>query len=102
MPNQDKQQYWFKAKKYGWGWGLPVNRKGWIAFMVFIAVWLVALLSLVGPSGTEQPSTAAVGLFVVIVIADVAGLMYVSFKYGEPPKLSWGTKHGRTKKSKSH
>lgn len=102
MPRADKQNYWFKAKKYGWGWGLPANRKGWISFLVFVAVWLTALLALLGPYGTEQPSTSAVGLFVAIVMADVAALVYVSFKYGEPPKWNWGTKNGkRTKAAKS-
>lgn len=99
MSTKDKQQYWFKTKKYGWGWGMPANRKGWIAFLVFIAVWLVALLGLLGPYGTEQPSVTAATLFAVIIIADVLALVYVSFKYGEPPKWRWGGKTREQRKA---
>jgi hypothetical protein len=21
----DEQKYWFRAKRYGWGWGLPIT-----------------------------------------------------------------------------
>lgn len=103
MPKKaDKTDVWFKAKKYGWGWGLPANRKGWIAFGAFIAVWFIALLWLLGPHGTEQPTTSAFVLFVIIALADAAALTYVSFKYGESPKWNWGKKHGkRTKTAKS-
>ena len=35
----EKFQYWFPAKRYGWGWGLPQTWQGWVAFVV----WLAAL-----------------------------------------------------------
>ena len=36
---QDERKYWFPAKRYGWGWGLPVTWQGWavlVAFMVLM------------------------------------------------------------------
>jgi hypothetical protein len=35
----DTSTYWFRAKRYGWGWGLPATWQGWTV----LAGWLVAL-----------------------------------------------------------
>ena len=29
-------QYWFPAKRYGWGWGFPMTWQGWVAFAGFL------------------------------------------------------------------
>lgn len=98
MTKGGEKQYWFKAKKYGWGWGLPANRKGWIAFSLFLAIWLASLLWLVSTgSPTEQLQTKDIAIFLVILFADILGLLFVSFKYGEPPKWRWGNKDHATK-----
>ncbi len=101
MPKKQQPEYWFKVKKYGWGWGLPLNFKGWLSFLLFVAIWLIALLTLLVPVGTEQPSSGAISLFVAIIVVDVAALVYISFKYGEPPRWKWGGKDVRTKTTKS-
>jgi len=31
-------KYWFPAKRYGWGWGLPSSWQGWVALVVFVAL----------------------------------------------------------------
>ena len=36
MPS--RKQYWFPAKRYGWGWGLPSSWQGWIVLFIFIAM----------------------------------------------------------------
>ena len=28
----DKKEYWFAAKTYGWGWGLPTVWQGWLVY----------------------------------------------------------------------
>ncbi len=38
MPS--KSGFWFPAKRYGWGWGLPVAWQGWLVLIAFC--WLVA------------------------------------------------------------
>lgn len=100
MAKQTREQYWFKSKKYGWGWGLPINRKGGIAFGLFLAVWLVALAWLVSTGSAETDiSGRNYTIFAVILITDILGLLYVSFKYGEPPKWRWGNKHDQSDES---
>ena len=38
---QSERDIWFPAKRYGWGWGLPCRREGWI----FLAVWMAVLMA---------------------------------------------------------
>jgi len=35
-------KYWFKAKEYGWGTGLPVAWQGWVALLVLIILISIA------------------------------------------------------------
>ena len=40
-------KYWFPAKTYGWGWGIPATWQGWtvsLAFFVLLFGGAVALL----------------------------------------------------------
>ena len=30
--------YWFHAKRYGWGWGLPATWQGWVVLIMWIAI----------------------------------------------------------------
>ena len=32
---KNKSIYWFPAKKYGWGWGIPCSWQGWIVAAFF-------------------------------------------------------------------
>jgi hypothetical protein len=31
-------QYWFPAKRFGWGWGLPITWQGWAVLFVFVSL----------------------------------------------------------------
>jgi hypothetical protein len=33
----DKPQYWYAAKRYGWGWGPPTSWHGWVVLVLLIA-----------------------------------------------------------------
>ena len=101
MAKKDDKQYWFKAKKYGWGWGLPITWQGRLSFLVFILVWLLAILLILGTADETAHSNSSIALFIGIVVLDVLALLYVSFRYGEPPKWRWGGKNARNKSAKS-
>ena len=34
----DPPRYWFPAKTYGWGWGLPRTWEGWVVLGVYLAL----------------------------------------------------------------
>lgn len=99
MSKQTDQKYWFKAKRYGWGWGVPQNIQGWIAFGIFAVVWLWALGLFILPPTEGEVSTTKPLIGVAIILADVLALLYVSFKYGEAPKWRWGNKRGKRTKT---
>ncbi len=35
---QTEPKYWFPAKRYGWGWGIPNTWQGWLVLAVFAAL----------------------------------------------------------------
>lgn len=74
----DEDDYWFPAKAYGWGWGLPVRWQGW-------AVTVLYLLLLLG-SGVLLPGgsrSAAFGILTLILIG-------ICWWKGESPGWRWG------------
>ena len=42
MEKHDNPPYWFPAKRYGYGWGLPHTWQGWIVFFALsgLEYWL--------------------------------------------------------------
>jgi len=48
MPNENniRKTYWFPAKRFGWGWGLPVTWQGWLVFILFLLAVLAAAITI--------------------------------------------------------
>ncbi len=49
MKNQagpEKPRYWFPAKTYGWGWGLPSTWEGWLVLLAYLILLPVAVVLL--------------------------------------------------------
>ncbi len=93
-----KKDYWFKTKKYGWGWGLPLTWQGWASFGIFILIWILALFAYL-PSGSEGLSSENLWSFIGVMVVDVLALVYVSFAYGEPPSWNAGSKKSAKRKA---
>jgi hypothetical protein len=74
-------QYWFPAKRYGWGWGLPSTWQGWVVFAGFLA--LVAAGTFVLP----QKSLAAYLVYIGVLSVLLCGICWLK---GEPPRWRWG------------
>jgi len=78
------KKYWFPAKRYGLGWGLPSNWQGWIvlaAYFVSIAAIAIAF-----------PPASGAARFVLLVAICTVALVAVCWLTGEPPHWSWGDK----------
>ena len=75
----DDARYWFPAKRYGWGWGVPRTWQGWLVLLGFCAVVLVAAVTAPDPRWT----------LAVVVLATVA-LLLICLKKGEPTRWRWG------------
>src|SRR5881296_2297841 len=73
-------EYWFPAKRYGWGWGPPKTWQGWLFLTVWLAVILPASPYLAGRSFP---------LFLVFFAVMIIVLLTVCYLKGEPPRLRW-------------
>ena len=78
----EEQKYWFPAKRYGWGWGLPVTWQGWVAVVVHLLL-VVGGIPLIHPQSNPDVYSAYVG-------ACTAALIGVCWYKGEPPRWRWG------------
>ncbi|MDN0075220.1 hypothetical protein QU481_09995 [Crenobacter sp. SG2303] len=54
-------KYWFPAKRYGWGWGLPSTWQGWLVLGVYLVALIVGCLIF-------RPAQHPTG-FIVFVVA---------------------------------
>jgi hypothetical protein len=79
---QPTPRYWFRAKRYGWGWGLPLTWQGWAVLLAF-----VALLALGGVLFSPAVSPIRYALYVGVLCTALTGVCYAK---GEPPKWRWG------------
>ena len=78
------KKYWFPAKRYGWGWGLPITWQGWVV----LATYLVCIAAIVV---AFPPATGAVRFVLLVAISSVV-LTAVCWLTGEAPRWSWGKK----------
>ena len=86
MTRPSAARYWFPAKTYGWGWGLPITWQGWVVMFAFIAA--VAFVIAVFPPHRHLPA------FLVGLFGCVIGLVAICWWKGEPARWRWGKKDG--------
>ena len=77
----DGDDIWFPAKRYGWGWGLPVAWQGWIV--------LLAYTVLIG-YGVARFARTATAAFLVYTGVLTVGLIAICWWKGERPRWHWG------------
>lgn len=75
-------RYWFRAKRYGLGWGLPLTWQGWAVLAAFVV--LLVLGGLVFTPGHDS------GLYLAYVATLSAAVVGVGYWKGEPTKWRWG------------
>lgn len=77
-------RYWFPAKRYGWGWGVPATWQGWVVIALYIAL-VVAGIPWISPS--HEPA-----LFVGYIVLLTLLLIAVCWIKGEPPRWRFGAR----------
>ncbi len=78
---QSEQKFWFPAKRYGWGWGIPNCWQGWLVLVAFIV--LLAAGSFLFPPHTKIVPYLA---YVAVLSALLLGVCWLK---GEPPRWRW-------------
>jgi hypothetical protein len=76
----DQGKYWFRAKRYGYGWGLPCRWQGW-AVLIGYAALILARKAIIPRDAT------ATALY---VLGLTAALIVICRLKGPPPKWRWG------------
>jgi hypothetical protein len=82
--SETEPQYWFPAKRYGWGWGLPNCWQGWLVFAAYLLGIAVA--------GGFLAASNQMLLFFLSVGLLTSGLIVICYLKGEPPRWRWGDK----------
>jgi hypothetical protein len=77
----NEKQFWFPAKKYGWGWGPPRCWQGWVVIVVF--------LLLMSGGGIFLPRQSFPLFVIYAIVVSTAFFMIVVIK-GEKPRWRWG------------
>ena len=77
-----KPQYWFPAKTYGWGWGIPSRWEGWLVLGSYFALLLGGIPFL-------KPLVHPIDFSLYVTVLSVA-FVAVCWRTGEPPQWRWG------------
>ena len=75
-------KYWFPAKRYGWGWGLPCTWQGWVVITTFGLLVVAGKVFFAAGHGSVA--------FVAYLLALGLGLVIVVWFKGEPLGWRWG------------
>jgi uncharacterized membrane protein YhaH (DUF805 family) len=78
----EQRHYWFHAKRYGWGWGMPASWEGWVVLVVFLSFTIGGAFLF--------PPHRALTRYVILMGVLTALLLVICMVKGEPPKWRWG------------
>ncbi len=79
-------RYWFRAKRYGWGW-TPLTWQGWAALAAFVALLVADALVF--------PPRQALAAYIACVVGLTVLFLAVCWLKGEPPRWRWGNDDDR-------
>ena len=80
--DRKKNNYWFRAKRYGWGWGMPATWQGWIALIIYLV--------LIATCAFFLPPAGRMGLFWGLTILLTLLFILICWIKGEPLGWRWG------------
>jgi hypothetical protein len=84
MPAAKREnEYWFPAKRYGWGWGPPTRWQGWLVLGIYALCAATA-----GIVFASHRPLAFVACLVLLTLV----LFVVCRLKGEKPGWRWGDK----------
>ena len=83
--NQEHNKFWFPAKSYGWGWGLPVKWQGWLV----LATWFASLYA---AGKYFQPQRNLSGFLIAAAISTILLVVIIALKGEKPLTWLWGNK----------
>jgi len=106
--SEEEKKFWFPAKRYGWGWGLPCRWQGWVVLLIYLLLILATAFLLhceTHPtSGSDSICSHTAGFLMAkglsfdvgepILLSAIAlltlGLISICWIKGEKPRWRWG------------
>jgi hypothetical protein len=82
MSAANTSKYWFPAKRYGWGWGLPSVWQGWAVLIGYVVLVLGGVPFIHATKGGV--------VYIPYVAVLTVGLIAICWLTGEPPRWRWG------------
>lgn len=79
----ERPPFWFAAKRYGYGWGLPVRWEGWVVFIGYLALLYLGMNYFFGPE-----SRLGLGLYIAGLTAALIAIVFI--KGERPLRWRWG------------
>jgi len=80
-------KYWFKRKRYGYGW-VPCSWEGWL--FISVAVISISLCTTFLFSRYEEPTAEMWAIYWGVLIAHFVVMLAVTYMKGPKPKWRWG------------
>ena len=69
---------WFRAKTFGWGWGLPLRWEGWVVYLIYFFLVLFPLFIPDFRKSLDESSTNTI-LYVLFSILLTLILIFICF-----------------------
>lgn len=84
-----KKKYWFKRKRYGWGW-MPVTIQGWALILVHVSFMIGLWFLLFDGVEKGEEEIGLVMLYLGIVTLATANMILITKAKSPPGKWRWG------------
>jgi hypothetical protein len=65
---EPQENYWFPAKRYGWGWGPPQRWQGWLVLIVYVALVIASALYFTNRRNIPAFVACSVGLTALFLV----------------------------------
>jgi uncharacterized membrane protein len=79
----DQSTFWFAAKPYGFGWGLPVRWQGWVVLVAYLTL-------LLGGVYYFKSRRDVVSLLVYVGVLTIVLVAVMAVKGERPLRWRWG------------
>lgn len=80
-------QYWFKRRRYGYGW-IPVTWQGWLLVALLIVVIALGAPFMLGPE--DEITIAQLIRFAMFLAVTVSLFIFITAMHAPKAKWRWG------------
>jgi hypothetical protein len=82
---ETQKEFWFPAKRFGWGWGPPVKWQGWLVLVVYVAFVIAAAYYF-------RPTRHPAEFLICVAVATALLIIIAAIKGEKPLAWRWGNK----------